>query len=455
MTRQSIQFDNLETIAIVGCGIIGRRIALFWALRNKKVAIFDINNDTALDARKWIHASFDKYKASNGHPVGEVNVAPTIEHASRGAWMVIECTPETVETKREVIGQIDKFSDPSAIITTNSSSIKSGDLVNYVSESSRGRVLNCHYFLPPEIPVVELMTCGSTTGHTLETLISALSAAGLHPITAKAQSTGLVGNRVWAAIKREVMMVLAEGVVNPEDIDTVFRLGFQTRLGPCEMMDQVGLHTVCDIEDHYLKERVYLPSYAVDFIRQNYVAKGHIGRTIGRGLYNYTELERSKGQPLRREELVGAWELAEYATSSLADPARKVYPLGDHLKGIIIYTLTGHTSVHLQLSGDLPIDTNRVPEGLPRDLTNTGMRSLSYSGPFSVREEDGRSIVQHHLTYSSLPSWQGTTQRRLAHVEKQGNAEFLVLGLEETTQFGGEEWRVMLRWRHLPNVSAS
>ena len=455
MTRQNIQFATTETIAIIGCGIIGRRIALFWALRNKNVNIFDINNDAALDARKWIHASLDRYNAGNDHTVGQINVVPTIEQASRGAWMVIESIPEMVEAKREVIGQIDRLSDPSTIIATNSSSIKSGDLVNYVSESGRGRVLNCHYFHPPEIPVVELMTCGSTTGHTFESLISMLSAEGLHPIMAKAQSTGLVVNRVWAAIKREVMMLLAEGVASPEDIDTVFRLCLHTKLGPCETMDQVGLNTVCDIEEHYLKEREYLPAYAVNFIRQNYVEKGHIGRAIGRGLYNYTELERSKGQILHREQLTGAWELVEYAASSLADPARKTYPLGDHLKGIIIYTLTGHTSVHLQLSGDLPIDANRVPEGLPKDLANTGMRSLSYGGPFSISEEDGRSIVQHNLTYSSLPSWQGTTQRRRAHVEKQGGAEFLILGLEETAQIGGEEWRIMLRWCRLPSVAAS
>lgn len=450
MTYQSNQPGNFDTVAIIGCGTIGRRIALLWVLHDKAVTVFDINHEASLDAQQWIQASYLQYRAASNCSLRTVTVAETIEQAAHGAWMIVECTPEVAEVKRQILGQIDQISDPSTIIATNSSSFRSSDLISHVSETGQGRVLNCHYFFPPEIPLVELMPCDRTAAHIFDILLPELRAAGLHPIIAKVQSTGLIANRVWAAIKREVMMVLAEGVAKPDEIDMIFRFGFQSRLAPCEMMDQIGLHTVCDIEDHYIKERGYLPECGVDFIRQNYVAKGTLGRMSGRGLHNYTEVEEGNEQGRLSEKLVGAWELVEYATTPLIDPGCKHHPLGNHLSGIIMYTPTGYTSVHIQLSGMPPIDPNQPPNGIPRDLANAGMRYLSYSGPFWINEEDGKSILQHHVAYTNLPSWQGGTQRRFVRIEKEGNTEYLILWPDETTQFEEEESRVMLRWRRLP-----
>lgn len=71
--------------------------------------------------------------------------------------------------------------------------------------------------------VVELMTCGGYTSANIFPFLSErLKEAGLHPITALKESTGFVFNRIWAAIKREVLSVLAEGVSTPEEIDAVW-----------------------------------------------------------------------------------------------------------------------------------------------------------------------------------------------------------------------------------------
>lgn len=296
MAYQTNRPSNFDTVAIIGCGTIGRRIALLWILHDKAVRVFDVNHEACLDAQQWIQnqASSLQYRETRNASLRTVTVTETIEQAAYGAWMIVECTPEVAEIKRRVLGQIDQVSDTSTIIATNSSSFKSSDLISYVSETGQGRVLNCHYFFPPEIPLVELMPCDRTAAHIFDLLLPELRAAGLQPIIAKAQSTGLIANRVWAAIKREVMMVLAEGVAKPDEIDMLFRIGFQSRIAPCELMDQVGLHTVCDIEDHYIKERGYLPEYAVNFIRQSYVTKGNLGRMSGKGLLSYTEPEVGK-----------------------------------------------------------------------------------------------------------------------------------------------------------------
>lgn len=77
--------------------------------------------------------------------------------------------------------------------------------------------------MPPEALIVELMTDGHTLPGILTFLAEQLKIAGLHPITALKESTGFVFNRIWAAIKRETMKVLEEGVSTPAEIDRVFK----------------------------------------------------------------------------------------------------------------------------------------------------------------------------------------------------------------------------------------
>lgn len=141
--------------------------------------------------------------------------------------------------------------------------------------------------MPPEALIVELMTDGHTSEKIFPFLIERHKEAGLHPIRALKESTGFVFNRVWAAIKREVLMVLMEGVSTPKEIDHVFREMYGAKQGPCRMMDNVGLDTVAFIEDHYVKERG-LAHQHLDWLQKNFVESGKLGKktpTHG-GLYD-------------------------------------------------------------------------------------------------------------------------------------------------------------------------
>ena len=293
----------------------------------------------------------------NGTP-GEVTTATDIEKAVDGAWMVVECIPEIKDAKINLLGQLDKICDADTIIATISSSYKSGELIEGVSEEGRVRVLNTHYFQPPQLPPVEIMSSGYTDPAIIELLVPKLKEIGLDSAVAKKQSTGLIYNRIWAAMKREVMMVLAENVGSPQDIDKLFRCSFQSKGAPCELMDKVGLQTVGDIEEHYIEERGTIPTYAVDFIRKEYVEKGNIGVPSGKGLYNYDESSKSGlDKPSLRSQLVGAWELVDYSAWK-EDGSGTVYPLGKDAEGIIMYTPDGYMSARLQKPGQPPFKSN-------------------------------------------------------------------------------------------------
>ena len=75
-------------------------------------------------------------------------------------------------------------------------------------------------------------------------------------------------NRLWAAVKREIMNILADGVSDPSKIDLLWEHMFKKRPLPCQQMDQVGLDAVA-FEDNYIQERGLDPKvtvHAVAFI---------------------------------------------------------------------------------------------------------------------------------------------------------------------------------------------
>lgn len=74
------------------------------------------------------------------------------------------------------------------------------------------------------------MSCGHTDPAAISFLVPKLRELGLDPAVAKKESTGLIYNRIWAAMKREVMMVLSENVGTPEDIDKLFLYCFSRKV---------------------------------------------------------------------------------------------------------------------------------------------------------------------------------------------------------------------------------
>lgn len=106
--------------------------------------------------------------------------------------------------------------------------------------------------------------------------------AGTHPIIAWQESTGFVFNRIWAAIKRETLSVLREGVSSPSEVDRVFKEMYGAKAGPCQMMDNIGLDTVAFIEEHYVKERGLAREH-LDWLEKNYTDAGKLGNKSAEG----------------------------------------------------------------------------------------------------------------------------------------------------------------------------
>ena len=116
-----------------------------------------------------------------------------------------------------------------------------------------------HFLMHPQANSVELMSCGKTASTIIDALMQRLPRNGLVPFRVQRESVGFILNRIWAAIKREALMVVQEGVATPEDIDRIWHEVFHSPAAPFRMMDQVGLDVVRDIEEHYAQIREGIP----------------------------------------------------------------------------------------------------------------------------------------------------------------------------------------------------
>jgi 3-hydroxybutyryl-CoA dehydrogenase len=276
-------------IAIVGAGTLGRRIATVYAAGGSDVAIFDVSPDQCDEAVNHIGEQIEQVAETLGldrSRPGTARASDDLGGVVRGAWMVIEVVPERLELKQDVLGQLDELADSDAILASNSSSIPTRLMIDEVKHPER--VLNTHYYQPPEINAVELMSCGETDDGVIKALMSKMPRYGLVPFHVRRESDGFIFNRVWAAIKRECLMVVEEGVAAPEDVDGMWEIFTAGGLAPFRLMDRVGLDVVLNIEEHYASVRSGLPEGPRKLLHE-LVDEGRLGVKAGRGFYDYSE----------------------------------------------------------------------------------------------------------------------------------------------------------------------
>jgi 3-hydroxybutyryl-CoA dehydrogenase len=280
--------DN-RPIAIDGAGVLGRRIASVFAAGGTDVRIFDVSKAQREAARDYVNEQMQRVKSTlklAGSRTGRVSLFDDLAQAVRGAWMVIEAIPERIDLKREAFGQLDEMADADAVLASNSSSFPTSQLIGKVKRPER--VLNTHYQQPPDLNAVELMSCGKTDEALIDALMEKIRQYGLVPFRVRRESDGFIFNRVWAAIKRECLMVVEEGVAAPEDVDGMWTIFAAPGIPPFRLMDRVGLDVVLNIEEHYASVRPGLPEGPRKLLRK-LVDEGKLGVKSGRGFYEYSD----------------------------------------------------------------------------------------------------------------------------------------------------------------------
>ena len=138
--------------------------------------------------------------------------------------------------------------------------------------------------------MVDIMGGTKTTPEVMEVCRAWIRSIGCVPLTVNKEILGFCFNRVWRAVKREVLHMWAEGYVDFRDIDRAWMIFTGMKQGPFGIMDKAGLDVVHDIEMIYHAESQDpqdLPPPAL----QSMVEKGQFGVKTGKGFYRYPDPE--------------------------------------------------------------------------------------------------------------------------------------------------------------------
>ncbi|AFN62573.2 Putative dehydrogenase (3-hydroxybutyryl-CoA dehydrogenase FadB?) [Mycobacteroides abscessus] len=277
--------DN-RPVAVLGAGTLGRRIALTFATRGGVVHLYDVSEESLQSAKAFLDQRIPelvKARSALGAQPATIEYFTDLPSAVKDAWYVVESVPEVQTLKIDLLGQLDEIAAPDAIIGTNSSSFMSSELIGKVKHPER--FLNTHYGQPPEAPQAELVTDGHTDERIFDVLGAELPKHGFVTAVARKESVGFIINRVWAAVKREALAVVAEGVSTPAEFDRIWVASGMSPIGVFRAIDRVGLDVALDIEDNYIKHFPYIPTTSRDLLQQ-YVDEGKLGVKSGEGFYH-------------------------------------------------------------------------------------------------------------------------------------------------------------------------
>ena len=299
---------ELNTVAVIGNGIIGHGLAQVFATANYNVRMIGRNLKSLSAAREKIKRSLKSFEAHGMVTAQEAEAAvarivPTtsLEDAAP-AELVIEAVTEDIALKHQIFGQLDQVCPPPAVLASSSGQPAS-NLIAKVKH--RERVVAAHFWYPPQlISLVEVCAGPETAPDVVPWICNVLQRAGKVPVVINREIPGFIGNRLQFALLREAWALLAAGVASAEAIDAVVRNSFGRRLaitGPIESADVGGLDTMAAFAS-FLFPTLDVSSKP-PLIIQELVQKGDRGLPSGRGVYDWSRRDGSALVAERMEEL--------------------------------------------------------------------------------------------------------------------------------------------------------
>lgn len=280
----------MSRIAVVGAGTMGRRLAVDFARAGHDVVLHDAVDGVAEQARTWVHdvaagwARDGRLAESQVEPLlAHVTVAPTLHGCLAGADFLFENVPERLDLKRALYATVRPHIGPSTILVSNTSSLPGSAVAD--ASGCPERFINANFGHLGHAKV-EVMGHPGTTDATRARTVEFLASCGFEPLVLRREQFGYSSNRVWRAVKKEVLRQLAAGITTPELIDRAWRLDWEVPIGPCALMDRIGLDVVADIEQAYADHLGDPADGPPDFLRAM-VAEGKLGVKSGEGFYRY------------------------------------------------------------------------------------------------------------------------------------------------------------------------
>jgi 3-hydroxyacyl-CoA dehydrogenase len=223
----------IKRIAIVGTGVIGASWAAEYLARGFDVVATDPGPNAEANLRKYIDEAWKDLTnigLSKGASRDRLTFTKDSKEALSQADFVQENGPERPDFKIKLFADMDDAAPIDSILASSSSGITPS--VMQSKSKHPERILVGHPFNPPHIiPLVEVVGGTKTSPEAIQQAITFYASIGKKPVHLKKELPGHVGNRLQAALYKEIMYLIQHDVLSVEDADVAVSYGPGPRWG--------------------------------------------------------------------------------------------------------------------------------------------------------------------------------------------------------------------------------
>ncbi len=281
---------EIKTVAVAGAGTMGAGIAIVAARAGFDTIVFDVSDDNLEQSRvqteKFFARSVERGKLD---PQDVDQILARFTRTSdlkdlASADIVIEAVFEELSVKQDLFGRLNDICSASTIFASNTSTIS---ITEIAAGSGRDpQVVGMHFCLPAQLMKLVEMSPGMNTDPAMFTKAWEFCEA-LGQIPVKTQdSPGFILNYFLVPYNNDVIRLIEAGVAAPADIDAAIKTGMGYKMGPCELLDLIGLDTQVLLCDAFYRV-THDPRATVPPLLRRMVAAGRLGRKSGRGFFEY------------------------------------------------------------------------------------------------------------------------------------------------------------------------
>src|SRR3989339_1028660 len=235
--------DNINSVVIIGAGIMGQGIAQTVAAAGMDVLIVEkdekhlrkskhsLAESIDREIKRWAMTSSEK-KSIMARISWELNLDKINDYD-----LIIEAVDEEYELKRSIFKKLDQAARKDIIFVSNTSTLSLSKIAEITQRQDK--IIGMHFLNPvPKIPVVEVVKCLHTSNETVAKIKNFVKHIGKTPVEVY-EYPGFVTSRAIVPLLNEAMHILLEDVATAKDIDTAMKLGYNFQYGPLEMADMM------------------------------------------------------------------------------------------------------------------------------------------------------------------------------------------------------------------------
>lgn len=286
-----------DHVVVVGAGMMGSGIAAMGALAGHKVTLVDTSMERTEMGREKALACIQLRRDNELATAEEAETAMQnlfcdcdTAHAVENAFMVVEAIIEKLEAKQVLFKQLDELLPPEVPICSNTSGLRITE-ISALCEKHPERTVTTHFWLPAHlVPLVEVVMGDKTDEAVAVRVRDELKKWKKSPVLVRKDLPGQLANRVFQAIIRESIDIVASGLATAEDVDTAIAAGMAMRFpvwGPLMHLDAIGTNLGLSVQE------TVLPSICAEKQANTYikdmVASGNLGAKTGTGFYDWNE----------------------------------------------------------------------------------------------------------------------------------------------------------------------